>query len=101
MLEDLVYDWLLVLSDLDGDPLRDDDCDAAADDVVTWLLLACFWYQCIGQEEVEVDLVVEDICGKANSGVDGVFEEYVFVVRCWWMSASCYRNICKYSLATE
>lgn len=44
MLEDLVDDWLLLFCNLDGDPLRDDDCDAAADDVVAWLLLAGFGY---------------------------------------------------------
>lgn len=38
MLEDLVYDRLLLLGHLDSYPLRDDDGDATADNIVAWLL---------------------------------------------------------------
>ena len=36
VLEDLVDNRLLLLGHLDSDPLRDDDCDATANDVEAW-----------------------------------------------------------------
>jgi hypothetical protein len=80
MLEDLIHNRLLLLGNLDSNPLGDDDGDAAANDVVSWLLLACFDDQGLFDEGVKVDLVVEDIGCETNSSVYGVFEENVFVV---------------------
>jgi hypothetical protein len=81
MLEDLVYNRLLLFRNLDGNPLRDYDSDTTSDDVEAWLLLSCFRNQSILEEGIEVDLVVENISSQANSGVDGVFKEDVFIIR--------------------
>lgn len=54
----MIYDRLLLLGNLDGNPLRDDDGDTAADDVEARLLLACFSYESILKEGVKVQLIV-------------------------------------------
>lgn len=58
MLEDLIHDRLLLLCNLDGDPLRNDNCNSTADDVEAWLLLTSFRYEGILEEGVEVELIV-------------------------------------------
>ena len=85
MLENLIHDRLLLLCNLDCNPLRDDNCNAAADDVEACLLLTSFRYECVLEEGVEVNLIMQDISSKADRRVNGVFEEDVFVIRC------CYR----------
>jgi hypothetical protein len=42
MLEDLIDNGLFLFCNFDGDPLRDDDGDTAANDIVARLLLASF-----------------------------------------------------------
>jgi hypothetical protein len=83
MLEDLIHDGLLLFRNLDGYPLRDDNCDATTNDVVTGLLLACFSDQRVLEEGVEIDLIVENIGSETDSGVHRVFEEDILIIRCW------------------
>ena len=54
MLVYLVNNWLLLLCNPDGYPLRDYDGDAAADDVVARLLLSSLGDKCVVDEGVEV-----------------------------------------------
>lgn len=81
VLEDLVHNRLLFLSNLDGDPLRDDNGDASADDVEARLLLASFSHQRLLEECIEIQLIMQDVGSKTNGRIDGIFEQYVFVVR--------------------
>jgi hypothetical protein len=83
MLEDLIHDGLLLFGNLDGYPLRDDNCDATTNDVVTCLLLACFSDQRVLEEGVKIDLIVENIGSETDRGVYRVFEEDILIVRCW------------------
>jgi hypothetical protein len=81
MLEDLVDNRLLLFGHLDSNPLRDDDSDAATDDVEARLPLPCLNNQGVFEERVKVELLVEYISCEPNGGIDRVFEENVFVVR--------------------
>jgi hypothetical protein len=83
MLEDLIHDGLLLFRNLDGYPLRDDNCNATTNDVVTGLLLTCFSDQRVLEEGVEIDLIVENIGSETDSGVYRVFEEDILIIRCW------------------
>ena len=87
VLEDLVHNGFLLFCNLDGYPLRDDDGDAASDDVVARLLLAYFCNQCVLDKGIEVDLIVENIGSETDGGVNGVLEKNIFVVRCCRMLA--------------
>lgn len=58
VLKDLIYDRLLLLRNLDSNPLRDDDGDAAADDVEAGLLLASLRDKSVFEESVKVELIV-------------------------------------------
>lgn len=59
MLEDLVDNRLLLFGHLDGDPLRDDDGDATTNDVEAWCLFRCLYNQCLLEERVKVNVVVQ------------------------------------------
>jgi hypothetical protein len=63
--------------------LRDDNCNATTNDVVTGLLLTCFSDQRVLEEGVEIDLIVENIGSETDSGVYRVFEEDILIIRCW------------------
>ncbi len=81
MLEDLVHNWLLLLGDLDSDPLGDDDGDAAADDVEAGFLLSRFGDECLLEEGVKVELIMQDVGGEANRCVDRVLEQDILILR--------------------
>lgn len=100
MLEDLIHDRLLVLCNLDSNPLGDDDGDSTAYDVEARLLLTRFRHERVLEKGVKVELVVQDIGSEANGRVDGVLEEDVLVVgRCHGQSEQ--HRMASDSLATE
>lgn len=82
VLVDLIDNGLLLLSDFDGYPLGNDDSDTTANDVEAGLLFGHLNYKRLLEEGVEVKLIVQDVGGKTNGGVDGVLEQNVFIVRC-------------------
>lgn len=69
VLVDLIHYWLLRFRHLDGDPLCYHDGDAAANDIVPWLLLLGLSNQGIRDEGVEIDMVGKDVSCKTNGGV--------------------------------
>ena len=89
MLKDLVHYGLLLLSNFDGNPLRDDDGDTTADDVETRFPLARFSNESVRKERIEVKLVVQNVGSKTNCCVDGVFEKDILVVRSYNHQREC------------
>lgn len=81
MLRNLVDGGADGCRNLDGNPLSDEDGDAATDDVVAGLRNLDFVDEGLLEEGVKVDVGVEELGGEADGGVDGVFSEDVLV--CW------------------
>lgn len=82
MLIYLIDNRFLLFRDLDSYPLGYDDSYAAADDVESWLLFLGLGNQSVGDERIEVELIVEDVGCQTNGGVYRVFEENILVLWC-------------------
>lgn len=81
VLKDLIHNRLLLLGDLDSNPLRNDNGDPAADDVETRLLLGHFSNQGLVEKGIKVQLVVQYVRSETDGCVDGVFEKDILVLR--------------------
>lgn len=69
MLEDFVDQWSVLCRHFDGDPLTQENSDTTAQNVESRFLFLYFDNDCVRQERIEVEMLLQDRGSQTNSCV--------------------------------